>query len=159
MREYFEKKSSLHTGIIMDGNGRWAVERGLPRIAGHRAGMHAVERIVEAAPAAGIGILTLFAFSSDNWRRPAAEISALMQLLSYYLEKETARCVEKGVRVEAIGRRDRLAPAVCAALARSEAATAHGSRLWLRIAVDYSARYAIVDAAPGTAEVDRKSVV
>jgi len=137
----------------MDGNGRWAVARGLPRVAGHRAGMEAVERVVEAAPDAGVGILTLFAFSSDNWRRPAAEVDALMQLLALYLEKETARCVEKGVRVEAIGRRDRLDRPLCAAIARSEAATAGGTRLWLRIAVDYSARDAILAAARGIAEL------
>src|SRR3989442_6151209 len=81
----------LHAGIIMDGNGRWATARGLPRVAGHRAGMRAVERVVEAAPAAGIRVLTLFAFSSDNWRRPAPEVDALMRLLVVYLEKETAR--------------------------------------------------------------------
>jgi len=153
MPKYFTFQSTLHTGIIMDGNGRWAVARGLPRVAGHRAGMEAVERVVEAAPDAGVGILTLFAFSSDNWRRPAAEVDALMQLLALYLEKETARCAEKGVRVEAIGRRDRLDRPLCAAIARAEAATAGGTRLWLRIAVDYSARDAILAAARGIAEL------
>src|SRR5437764_3603956 len=132
--------SGIHVGVIMDGNGRWATARGLPRVAGHRAGMRAVERVVETAPDAGIGILTLFAFSSDNWRRPAAEVDALMRLLVVYLEKETARCVENGIRVQAIGRRDRLGRALSDAIARAEAATARGTRLWLRIAVDYSAR-------------------
>ena len=153
MAKYFTIQSTLHAGIIMDGNGRWAVARGLPRVAGHRAGMKTVERVVEAAPDAGIGILTLFAFSSDNWRRPAVEVDALMRLLVQYLDKETARCVEKGVRVEAIGRRDRLDAGLCAAIASAEAATAGGTRLWLRIAVDYSARDAILAAARGIKEL------
>src|SRR5512142_547368 len=115
-----------HVAMIMDGNGRWALARGLPRVAGHRAGVEAVGRIVEAAPDAGIATLTLFAFSSDNWRRPAAEVEALMKLLRFYLAKETARCVERGVRVQMIGRRDRLDPSLCAAIAQAEAATAGG---------------------------------
>src|ERR1700738_4902507 len=98
----FKIQSTLHAGIIMDGNGRWAVARGLPRLAGHRAGVEAVGRVVGGAAAGGVGILTLFAFSSDNWRRPEAEVEALMRLLSVYLEKETRQCVEKGVRVEVI---------------------------------------------------------
>src|SRR5436309_3489994 len=109
----FTKQSTLHAGIIMDGNGRWALARGLPRAAGHRAGVETVGRVVEAAPEAGIGILTLFAFSSDNWRRPPAEVSALMRLLGVYLEKELRRCIEQGVRLEIIGRRDRLSPSLC----------------------------------------------
>ena len=113
----------------MDGNGRWALGRCLPRIAGHRAGVEAVSRVVEAAPDAGIGVLTLFAFSSDNWRRPAAEVQALMKLLRVYLDKETRRCIEQGVRLEMIGRRDRLDPSLCAAIAETEAATADGTRL------------------------------
>ena len=133
----------LHTAIIMDGNGRWATMRGLPRIAGHRAGADAVRRTVEAAPGLGIGILTLYAFSSDNWRRPPAEVSALMDLLGFYVRKETARCRENGVRLEVIGRRDRLNPKLVAAIERSEAATAGGTTLTLRVAVDYSARDAI----------------
>jgi len=84
----------------MDGNGRWALGRGLPREAGHRAGVETVSRIVEAAPGAGIGILTLFAFSSDNWRRPRLEVEALMRLLALYLEKESERCLRNGVRLE-----------------------------------------------------------
>src|SRR4051812_36413310 len=111
MSQYFTEQSSLHCGIIMDGNGRWATGRGLPRLAGHKAGVEAARRTVEAAEAAGIGVLTLFAFSSDNWRRPADEVGALMRLLAWYLETETERCVERGIRVEAIGRRDRLGEA------------------------------------------------
>jgi undecaprenyl diphosphate synthase len=155
---YSISQSTLHVGIIMDGNGRWALARGLPRAAGHRAGVETVGRIVEAAPQAGIGTLTLFAFSSDNWRRPAAEVEALMRLLSIYMAKETPRCVERGVRLEVIGRRDRLAPSLSAAISRVEAATAHGSRLRLRIAVDYSARDAILAAARGVPELSMDSL-
>ena len=131
----------------MDGNGRWAVGRGMPRIAGHRAGVETVTRIVEAAPALGIRVLTLFAFSSDNWRRPSAEVDALMALLAHYLERETPRCVANGIAVEAIGRRDRLHPSLRASIEGTETATSYGTRLHLRIAVDYSARAAIIAAA------------
>jgi undecaprenyl diphosphate synthase len=131
----------------MDGNGRWALGRGLPRVAGHRAGAEAVRRVVEAAPDLGIGVLTLFAFSADNWRRPAAEVGALMKLFAQFLESETARCIENGVRLEVIGRRDRLSQPLCRAIARAEAATCGGTRLLLRIAVDYSGREAILAAA------------
>jgi undecaprenyl diphosphate synthase len=133
----------LHAAIIMDGNGRWATARGLPRLAGHRAGADAVRRTVERAPEVGIGVLTLYAFSSDNWRRPAAEVSGLMELLDLYLRQETRRCLENGVRLEVIGRRDRLDPKLAAAIGRTEAATAAGQTLALRVAVDYSARDAI----------------
>ena len=104
---------NFHVAIIMDGNGRWATGRGLPRVAGHQAGARAVRRTIEAAPALGISILTLYAFSEDNWRRPAREVSALMKLLGRYLEQETERCITNGVRLEAIGRRDRLSAADC----------------------------------------------
>jgi len=142
----------------MDGNGRWALSRGLPRIAGHRAGVDAARRVVEAAPDAGIGTLTLFAFSSDNWRRPAEEVDALMELLAFYLDSETGRCVEEGVRVEAIGRRDRLGAELRSAIARSEAATAAGERLRLRVAIDYSARDAILAAARGLKELSAEAL-
>src|SRR5437867_11699092 len=89
----------LHVAVIMDGNGRWARSRGLPRVAGHRAGADAVRRVVEAAPGLGIGVLTLYSFSSDNWRRPAAEVAALMGLFRSYLPMETGRCVAEGVRI------------------------------------------------------------
>jgi undecaprenyl diphosphate synthase len=142
----------------MDGNGRWAMARGLPRVAGHRAGVETVSRAVEAAPGAGVGILTLFAFSSDNWRRPREEVEALMSLLAAYLEKETERCVENGVRLEVIGRRDRLDADLRAAIERAEAATAAGTRLWLRIAIDYSGRDAILAAARATSDLSRESL-
>jgi undecaprenyl diphosphate synthase len=137
------KQSTLHIAIIMDGNGRWATARGLPRLAGHRAGADAVRRTVEAAPGAGAAVLTLFAFSSDNWRRPGREVEALLALLGEYIEGETARCAAEGVRVEFIGRRDRIPPSLAARMARVEAATAGCDRLRLRIAVDYSGREAM----------------
>ena len=142
-----EGPAGLHVAIIMDGNGRWAVARGLPRIAGHRHGALAVRRAVEAAPGLGIRTLTLYAFSSDNWRRPPEEVSALMLLLLEYLRKETAECIENGVRVSLIGRRDRLSRPLAESVETAERATAHGRRLHLRIAVDYSARDSILRAA------------
>jgi undecaprenyl diphosphate synthase len=138
---------SLHVAIIMDGNGRWAQERGLPRVAGHRAGAQAVRRVVEAAPAFGIQTLTLYAFSEDNWSRPQREVSALMKLLGRYLVDEVDRCVTNGVRLEAIGRRDRLPAPLVALLEDAERKTAHGRRLNLRLAIDYSSRQAILNAA------------
>jgi undecaprenyl diphosphate synthase len=140
----------LHVAIIMDGNGRWAQDRGQPRTAGHEAGADAVRRTVEAAPDCGIAVLTLFAFSADNWRRPPAEVEALMRLLGRYLERETDRAAREGLRLSVIGRRDRLRPALRRAVERAEAATAAAPadvRLHLRVAVDYSARDAIVRAA------------
>lgn len=137
----------MHAAIVMDGNGRWAAARFLPRLAGHRAGASAVRRTVEACPDLGIGILTLYAFSSDNWRRPPDEVGALMDLMGSYLDSETTRLVENGVRLEVIGRRDRLHPDLIRAVERAETATAGGRRLRLRIAVDYSARDQILRAA------------
>jgi undecaprenyl diphosphate synthase len=145
-------------GIIMDGNGRWATRQGLSRAAGHREGADVVRRVVEAAPETGIGILTLFAFSSDNWRRPAVEVAWLMRLFREHLRTETARCVSNGVRLEIIGRRDRLGHALLRAIEAAEVATSGGSRLLLRMAIDYSARDAILRAAqclrPETASRD-----
>jgi len=139
--------NGLHAAIIMDGNGRWANRRGLPRAAGHRAGAAAVRRTVEAAPDLGISTLTLYAFSEDNWSRPAREVSALMKLLGRYLTQEADRCVANGVRLEAIGRRDRLPAPLVVLLEEAERKTARGKRLNLRLAIDYSSRQAILDAA------------
>jgi undecaprenyl diphosphate synthase len=130
----------------------------LPREAGHREGVETVSRIVEAAPGAGIGILSLFAFSSDNWRRPRPEVHALMRLLAQYLEKEAERCVRNGVRLEVIGRRDRLSGSLQRAIDEVERVTAAGKRLWLRIAFDYSGRDAILAAARSASDLSRESL-
>jgi undecaprenyl diphosphate synthase len=140
-------QTKLHVGIIMDGNGRWATRRRMSRLRGHEAGVEAIRRVVEAAPKQGVGTLTLYAFSSDNWRRPKAEVSALMSLLRFYLASEVESLVRNGVRLTVIGRRDRLPAGIAEAIGRAEAATASGDVLHLRIAVDYSARDAILNAA------------
>jgi undecaprenyl diphosphate synthase len=142
----------------MDGNGRWAAARGLVRSEGHSEGVRTVSRIVEAAPGLGIGVLTLFAFSSDNWRRPRGEVERLMAMLAHYMDSETPRCLRNGVRLSAIGRRDRLDPELACAIERAEAATAACNRLWLRIAIDYSGRDAILAAARGLLDVSRESL-
>ena len=139
----------VHVAIIMDGNGRWAERRGLPRTAGHREGIEAVRRIVEAAPAQGIGALTLFAFSADNWRRPALEVDVLLLLLRQYLRRDLARLVDSGVKLKVIGRRDRLPHGLAAEIQTAEQASALGTRLDLTVAIDYSARDAIANAATG----------
>ena len=137
----------LHVAIISDGNGRWATSKGLPRSAGHRAGAETARHVIEAAPRLGIHTLTLFALSSANWKRPAAEVNAILRLLHEYLFAETTRCIDEGVRLSIIGRRDRLPTTLRQAIADSEAATARGTRMHLRLAVDYSAREAIYHAA------------
>jgi undecaprenyl diphosphate synthase len=139
--------AGLHVAIIMDGNGRWATARAMPRSAGHRQGAESVRRVVKAAPGLGIGTLTLYAFSSDNWRRPPREVALLMRLFRAHLRSETPELVKNGVRLSVIGRRDRLALSLRAAIAEAEDKTAQGSRLHLRLAIDYSARDAIVTAA------------
>ena len=136
-----------HVAIIMDGNGRWATQRGRSRTAGHVAGAHAVSRIVEHARRLGIPYLTLYAFSSDNWNRPALEVSALMALFGRYIAAEVPRCIEHGIRLTIIGRRDRLPPGLQRQVAEAEAATRGGTGMRLRLAVDYSARDIILRAA------------
>jgi undecaprenyl diphosphate synthase len=139
--------TGLHVAIIMDGNGRWATAQGLPRAAGHREGARALRRVVEAAPGLGIRTLTLYAFSADNWRRPADEVNWLMRLFRAYLRAERRDCVANGIRVTVVGRRDRLPAALIAEIEATERVAAQGNRLWLRVAVDYSARDAILRAA------------
>jgi undecaprenyl diphosphate synthase len=151
-----ETCAGLHVAIIMDGNGRWANARGWPRIAGHRAGADAVRRTVEAAPKLGIRTLTLYAFSSDNWSRPQREVSALMGLLRRYLIQERERCRENGIRVELVGRRDRLPRMLLPAIEESERATAHGKALHLRLAIDYSSRDALLEAARKSRQFTRE---
>jgi undecaprenyl diphosphate synthase len=139
----------------MDGNGRWATRRQLSRLRGHEAGVEAIRRVVEAAPKQEVGTLTLYAFSSDNWRRPKLEVSALMALLRFYLANEVESLVRNGVRLTVIGRRDRLPAGIPEAIARAEALTAGGDVLHLRIAIDYSARDAILNAAAKAASSGR----
>ena len=141
------EECGLHVAIIMDGNGRWAAQRGLPRLAGHKAGAEALRRTVESAPGSGISTLSVYAFSSDNWSRPREEVSALMRLFLAYLRREQRRCLENGVRVSVIGRRDRLPAMLLPAIEECEAATESQTRLHLRLAVDYSSRDQILDAA------------
>jgi undecaprenyl diphosphate synthase len=137
----------IHVGVIMDGNGRWAAARGLPRTAGHRVGVRTARKIVEAATRANVGTLTLYAFSADNWSRPTPEVGALMRLLRRSLQIESKRCLENGVRLTIVGRRDRLPAALVVAIQEAEALTSHGRNLHLRVAIDYSARESIMQAA------------
>jgi undecaprenyl diphosphate synthase len=136
----------MHTAIIMDGNGRWAAARKLSRQAGHRAGVRAVDTVVRAAVRHGIDTLTLYAFSSDNWHRPRPEVEALFALLRRYLITETERCIGESIRLNFIGRRDRLGAALHRQLEQSERLTAGGARMHLRIAVDYSSRRSLIEA-------------
>jgi undecaprenyl diphosphate synthase len=142
-----EIEGPFHVAIVMDGNGRWATSRALARAEGHRSGADAVRRTVRAAPALGITTLTLFAFSSDNWKRPPQEVGTLLRLFGDYLRSEQEELRRNGVRLSVIGRRDRLPEGLVAAIEACEAATARASRLHLRLAIDYSARDAIARAA------------
>jgi len=142
-----DDESGFHVAVIMDGNGRWATRRGLPRAAGHRAGALAVRRIVQAAPALGVTTLTLFALSGDNLQRPPAELRTLFRLFAHYLHDEADRCAAHGIRLSIIGRRDRLPAPLQSAIEHAERRTAHGTGMRLRIAIDYSARASILQAA------------
>ena len=136
-----------HVGIIMDGNGRWAAQRGRPRIAGHRAGAAAVRRITEAAVEVGLDQLTVYAFSSENWNRPAGEVRALMRLFKRYLHSECERLLTNGVRLRAIGRIRELPDDVQKELDRTMSLTKGCSRLDLCLAINYGGRNELVDAA------------
>jgi undecaprenyl diphosphate synthase len=140
-------QTGLHVAIIMDGNGRWATHRGLPRVAGHRAGVAAVRRAVEHAPNLAIRVLTLYAFSSDNWARPAQEVQSIFWIIRAFLRLECERLCQQGVRLEVIGRRDRIPAPLLREIERTESATASGKALLLRIAIDYSSRTSIAQAA------------
>ena len=142
-----EAAPGLHVAIIMDGNGRWAVKRGSNRPTGHIEGARTARRIVEAAPQCGVRVLTLYAFSADNWNRPQREVMMLMRLFRRYLLSEVDRCIANGVRLTVIGRRDRIPSEVRKAIESAESATSEGKVLDLRIAVDYSARDSILRAA------------
>jgi undecaprenyl diphosphate synthase len=142
-----ETQSGLHVAIIMDGNGRWATRRALPRVAGHRAGVAAVRRIVERAPQLGIRVLTLYAFSSDNWARPAKEVQSIFWIIRAFLRLECERLRKQGARLQVIGRRDRIPKPLLREIVHTESVTAPGTALHLRIAIDYSSRFAIAGAA------------
>jgi len=137
----------LHVAILLDGNGRWASSRGLPRSEGHRAGVAAVRRIVRGAPSLGISVLTLYAFSSNNWDRPAGEVLSLLNLLEEFLRSESLKCAAEGVRLSIIGRRDRIPSSLVDAIESAECTTASGKKLEVRIALDYSSRDSILRAA------------
>jgi undecaprenyl diphosphate synthase len=142
-----QSQAGIHVAIIMDGNGRWATQRNLPRVAGHRAGVDAVRRVVECAPGLGIRTLTLYAFSCDNWARPAQEVQSIFWIIRAFLRLECKRLRRQGARLTAIGRRDRIPPLLLREIERTEAATAAGCTLHFRIAIDYSSRTAIAEAA------------
>ncbi len=141
-----------HVAVIMDGNGRWAAQRGLPRPLGHQAGMGAVREVVEGALAAGVGVLTLFAFSQENWRRPAEEIDALMALLEEYVAREREELRRNGVSVRVLGDLERLGPGARAAVDRIVADTAGGTGLVLNLCISYGSRDEIAHAARRIAE-------
>jgi len=135
----------MHIAIIMDGNGRWALRQRRPRTLGHRAGADAVNRIVEAAARRRVGTLTLYAFSAANWQRPLDEVSGLFALFKQHLQTQTRRCIEQSIRINVIGRRDRLGVELLDLIERSERATAHCIGMRLRIAVDYSAQHSLIE--------------
>ena len=141
-----------HVAIIMDGNGRWAQERNLPRPLGHRSGMKAVREVVEGSIEVGLEVLSLFAFSQENWQRPATEIEALMSLLEEYIAREADELAEQGVRVRVLGDLARLTPAAAAAAALLVERTAHNDRLTLNLFISYGSRAEIVRAAQRLAE-------
>jgi undecaprenyl diphosphate synthase len=144
----------MHVAIIMDGNGRWAQHRGLPRTAGHRAGADAVDRTVTAAAEHGVEVLTLYAFSCANWQRPRAEVHSLFSLFRRYLKEQTRRCLEQSIRLNIIGRRDRLDRSLLTLIQQAEESTAHCTRMILRIAIDYSAQWSLMHASHASREIE-----
>lgn len=142
-----QASGARHVAIIMDGNGRWAKRRGMPRTFGHRAGVNALKRTVEAAPDFGIQWLTVFGFSTENWSRPASEVSELMGLLKSYVQSDLARLEREGVRVHIIGRRQGLSSDLREIIENAEARTARNDRFHLQVAFNYGGRADIADAA------------
>jgi len=137
----------LHVGIVKDGNGSWAKRRGLPRQLGHPKGVEAIRRVVEAAPDQGVRWLTLYAFSTENWRRPAGEVAEVMRLLKHYVNSDLDKLVKEGVRVRILGRREGLPEDIAEIVERAESRTAHNDRFFLQVAFNYGGRADIVDAA------------
>ena len=136
-----------HVALIMDGNGRWAQRRGLPRAIGHREGVQALKRTIEAAPEFGIRCLTVFGFSTENWRRPAEEVSDLMGLVRTYVKSDLVRLAKGGVRLKVLGQREGLPADIAAIIEKAEADTAHNDRFLLQVAFNYGGRADIVHAA------------
>jgi undecaprenyl diphosphate synthase len=154
-----------HVAIIMDGNGRWARKRFLPRVAGHTRGVEAVRGTIRAAIERGVEYLTLFAFSSENWRRPIEEVSFLMQLFIKSLQKEVSRLHENGIRFRVIGDRSRFEPVLVKAIEAAEELTAGNTRLHLTVAANYGGRWDVLSAVnrvlarqPGLTEIDEKAI-
>jgi undecaprenyl diphosphate synthase len=152
-------QSSLHLAIIMDGNGRWAQRRGLPRLAGHFEGERALRRLVSAAPRCGIGILTVYAFSADNWKRPGPEVEGLMLLLETHLLSAIEKCTAEDVRISVIGRRDRIPARARRVIERAEKETRAATRMHLRIAIDYSSRDALLTAFQRTSALPDRAAL
>ncbi len=150
-----ESQDGLHVAIIMDGNGRWAKARGLPRPFGHRQGVQALKRTIEAAPDLGVARLTVFSFSTENWRRPVSEVSELMGLLKAYVNTDLARLEREGVRIRVLGGRDGLTPDILEVIERAEARTAHNTGFQLQVAFNYGGRADILSAARRLAEEAR----
>jgi undecaprenyl diphosphate synthase len=142
----------LHVAIIMDGNGRWAKQRGMPRVLGHRAGVNALKRTVEGAQSQNVGVLTVFGFSTENWRRPAHEVSELMSLLKAYVESDLERLAKAGVRVRIIGRRTGLSADIAEVIERAERRTEANTAFTLQVAFNYGGQADIADAARAFAE-------
>jgi undecaprenyl diphosphate synthase len=151
------KRLPAHIGVIMDGNGRWARSRNLPRAAGHRAGVEPVRMTVETCARLGVSCLTLYAFSVENWKRPRAEVETLWRLLRYYLRREANRLHENNIRLRAIGRIDALAPQIRQELEAAMAATARNTGLVLNLAINYGGRTEIVDAVNAALEEARRA--
>lgn len=137
----------LHVAIVMDGNGRWAKRRGLPRQVGHPKGVDAIRRVVEAAPDQGVRYLTLYAFSTENWRRPAGEVAEVMRLLKLYVNSDLDKLAREGVKVRILGRRAGLPADVAEIVERAERQTAHNDKFFLQVAFNYGGRADIIDAA------------
>lgn len=148
-----------HIAIIMDGNGRWAKARGLPRFRGHSAGMESVRKVVEAAVQIGIRHLTLYAFSQENWQRPAPEVGALMRLLQHYVRKERDELIRQGVEVRVYGDRERLSSAARRAVDHIEQSTAGGAHMRLNLMISYGSRAEIVQAARNLAEKAKRGEI
>lgn len=140
-------QAPLHVAIVMDGNGRWAKRRGMPRQLGHPKGVEAIRKVVEAAPDQGVRWLTLYAFSTENWRRPAGEVAEVMRLLKLYVNSDLDKLIREGVRVRILGRRDGLPPDIAEIVERAETKTAHNDRFFLQVAFNYGGRADIADAA------------